>query len=209
VTFRISPIGDDVLIARFVKLTPAEAINDNGAHNQVILVTFTGNMNAPDVDGVAVDDMPVEQMRVLLMADAADRIVAGLNQAIAFGFDGRDPDMLDGWIDTARLSAADLYGGLDTGRDAAGDPLGDLLDELAASMHVTLDRPTLRTMAFTLAAVQSMHVVSSPAAPDEPGFAASIVSVLGRAIDLVVRRYDAAGETDRPPADEPDDTDRP
>lgn len=205
-TYRVAPIGDDVLIARVVELTPAEAINDAGGYNRVILATFTGNLNAPDVDDVDVDDLPVERMRVLLLADTADRIVAGLNRAIAGGFDGRDPDPLDGWIDAVRLSAAARLGDLDADVNAGRDAVGGLLDELAASMHVTLDRPTLRTMAFTLAAVQAMHVVSSaPMTTDDPGFNASVVDVMGRAIDVIVRRYDETGQTDRPPAgDTPD-----
>lgn len=202
----MAPIGDDVLIARLVELTPAEAINDNGGHNRVILATFTGNLNAPDLDGVVdADDLPVERMRVLLLADTADRIVAGLTRAIA-AVDDRDPDPLDGWIDAVRLSAAARLGDLDPDVNAGRDAAGGLLDELAGSMHITLDRPTLRTMAFTLAAVQAMHVVSSaPMTTDDPGFNASVVDVMGRAIDVIVRRYDETGQTDRPPAgDTPD-----
>jgi hypothetical protein len=192
----VAPIGDDVLIARLVEITPAEAINDDGGHNRVILATFTGNLNAPDVNVVDVAELPVERMRVLLLADTADRIVDGLNRAIAVAGTDPDPTPLDGWIDAVRLSAADRLGDLDvTDRRAAAD---DLFDQLAGQMNITLDRPTLRTMAFTLAAVQALQVVTSPVPPDDPGFAAGVVDVMGRAIDLVVRRYDDAGETHRP-----------
>jgi hypothetical protein len=187
----VAPIGDGVLIARLVQLTPAEAINDDGTHARVILATFTGNMNAPDAD---VDDVETTEIKILVFAETADRIVAGLTRAIDAGID-RHPDMLDGWLDAVRLSSAARLGDLDPGVVERRAEAADLLDHLAGSMNVTLDRPTLRTMAFALAAVQALHVVAAaPMTADDPRFNGSIADVMGRAIDLIVRRYDAAGE---------------
>jgi hypothetical protein len=193
----VAPIGDDVLIARLVQLTPAEAINDDGSHARVILATFTGNLNAPDAESV--DDVEMTEVRVLVFAETADRIVAGLTRAIDDVGVDRRPDDLDGWIDAVRLSAVARLGDLDPDvveRRAAAD---DLLDHLAGRMGITLDRPTLRTMAFALAAVQALHIVTSTVPPDDPGFSSTVVDVMGQTIDLIVRRYDdAAGETSGP-----------
>jgi hypothetical protein len=94
---------------------------------------------------------------------------------------------LDGWLAVARGAfPAGTLGPEDEER------LGAIVDELARMMHITLDVPTLRAMAFTLAAVQAVHVTLSPTSqrPDEPGYAESVEGAAGLIIHVVARRLD-------------------
>jgi len=195
-TLRVEEIGDDVLLVRAARFTIAEAIHDDGAHANVIFTTLTGNWNAPD----AGDDVPLADVRIMFHLDAADDFVDAFRRVVvdaeARRAEGDPPDpaepgkpgLLEAWMEGARTS---IEANIDVD-DVVGRAAYDMhLDRLAEAMDVTLDRATLRTMAFTLAATQALLIGTTNVNPDDPAFPKHVVDATGRTIDVVLRRLDA------------------
>lgn len=186
---QLMSIDDDVFVAgRGVHLLGAEALDHDGQHGHVVLATFHGRWNRPDPEPNTTNDDAADEIRVMFFADGATRLATGLLTAV----EGlrRDPDadgnVLDGWIAAARQTIADHPG---ADRDLMAG-VSRVIDHLAERCAVSLDPETIRLMMFTLAAVQSAHLVSTPLKPDDPGFTNSIVSALSAFTGALIARLD-------------------
>lgn len=175
-------IGENVFVAsRGVRLIGAEAMNAQGQYERVVIAEIQGQWNR--ADGISDPDV----VRVMLFAPGADRMADGLRLAFDAMTDTSSPPaptVLDGWLDAARDITRQAHRG---GETAA---LSRLLDDIAQRSGVFLDPTTLRTMAFTLAAIQAAHLTSTDLTPEDPGFAEHLVAALGVFACVVVDRMD-------------------
>lgn len=174
-------IGENVFVAsRGVHLVGAESINDDGEHARVVVAEIHGHWNRQ------AGNEP-DSVSVMLFANGADRMAGGLRLAVDAMRDTDPPPpptVLDDWLDAARIITRRPRD------DEAVAALSHLVEDLAERCDVFLDPASLRTMAFTLAAIQSAHLAVTELGPDDPGFAAGIVSALGLFACVVVDRLD-------------------
>jgi hypothetical protein len=178
----LTEIGENVFVAsRGVHLVGAEAMNVDGGHERVVVAEIHGQWNRAG-GGVEPDSV-----RVMFFEEGADRMSGGLRLAvenIRAADDPRPPDVLDGWLDSARFICQHVR------HDEKVAPVSRLIDQLAESTGVFLDPATLRTMAFTLAAIQAAHLTTTDLTPDDPGFGDHIVAALGVFTAALVDRID-------------------
>lgn len=177
----LTEIGENVFVAsRGVHLVGAEAMNVDGGHERVVVAEIHGQWNRGG-------DVEPGSVRVMFFEEGADRMSGGLRLAvenIRQADDPRPPDVLDGWLDAARMVCQSIT------HDAPTEPVSRLLDQLAEASGVFLDPATLRTMAFTLAAIQAAHLTTTDLTPDDPGFGDHIVAALGVFTAVLVDRID-------------------
>lgn len=177
----LTEIGENVFVAsRGVHLVGAEAIGDDGDHDRVVVAEIHGRWNrqsASEPDSIA----------VMFFAEGAERMAGGLRLAVdemRRADPPPAPSVLDDWIDAARFICRSVSHEDETAA------LSRMLDQLAELTGVFLDPATLRTMAFTLAAIQSAHLMSTELTPDDPGFGNAIVAALGAFSAVIVDRID-------------------
>lgn len=91
-------------------------------------------------------------------------------------------DILDEWLDKTRLGLVDI---------PSDDPTWEIATEIikacAEKMGLTLDRSTLRVMAFTIAASQTLQMTLTEAEPGDPDFGDAVVATLGLLSGCIVR----------------------
>ena len=177
----LTEIGENVFVAsRGVHLVTAEAMNDDGEHERVIVAEIHGRWNRET-------GSEADSLRVMFFEEGADRMAGGLRLAVDHIRETGDPpspNVLDGWIDAARFVCQHVS------HDEKVAPVSRLLDELAESSGMFLDPATLRTMAFTLAAIQAAHLTTTDLTPDDPGFGEHIIAALGVFAAALVDRID-------------------
>jgi hypothetical protein len=193
-------LTDDMWLAAGVAVVGAEAFAVDGDHQNVILATFDVRRNDPRSSEAG------ESATIKIMFEAAGalRLAAGINYA-ALGLVDENGESaapsaaeppgdrpaaprtgLDDWMRATRLAETIL--GDDDDITAFRAESDRVVDGLAETMGVDLDRAALRAMAFTVAAIQALQMRGHPARPGEPGFDHATVACMGVLTDVVSRR---------------------
>lgn len=98
--------------------------------------------------------------------------------------------MLDGWLDAVRLAQATV-----DPPDRLRSEVDAVVEGVAAASDTTLDRSTLRAMAFAVAASQAVQVLLTPASPGDSDFPNSVLDSISALSDFIVRRLDSEART--------------